>query len=111
MTIDEYISSQSPEIQPALRSVREAIVSVLPFAEERMSWGMPTFWKDHNLIHFATAKNHLGIYPGNDAVEAFREELDERGLKYSKGAIRFPYGDIDLEFIRRIAMWCGEHNR
>ena len=111
MTIDEYISSQSPEIQPVLRSVRDAIVSVLPFAEERMSWGMPPFWKDHNLIHFATAQNHLGISPGNDAVEAFREELDERGLKYSKGAIRFPYGDIDLELIRRIAVWCGEHNR
>ena len=111
MNIDEYISSQSPEIQPVLRSVRDTISSVLPFAEERMSWGMPTFWKNHNLIHFAPAKNHLGIYPGNEAVEVFKAELDERGLKYSKGAIRFPYGDIDLEFIRRIAEWCGEHNR
>lgn len=111
MNIDEYISSQSPEIQPVLRSVRDTISSVLPFAEERMSWGMPTFWKNHNLIHFAPAKNHLGIYPGNEAVEVFKAELDERGLKYSKGAIRFPYRDIDIEFIRRIAAWCGEHNR
>ena len=71
---------------------------------------MPTFWKRHNLIHFAAMKNHLGIYPGDGGVNAFKDEIEERGLKYSKGAIQFPYEKIDLELIGRIAEWCGMNN-
>jgi len=43
-------------------------------------------------------------------VNAFRDEIEERGLKYSKGAIQFPYDKVDLELIRRIAEWCGRNN-
>ena len=43
-------------------SVREVIKAVLPDAEERISYGMPTFRRRHNLIHFAAMKHHLGIY-------------------------------------------------
>jgi uncharacterized protein YdhG (YjbR/CyaY superfamily) len=25
---------------------------------------MPTFWKGQNIIHFAAAKKHIGLYPG-----------------------------------------------
>lgn len=32
---------------------------------------MPTFWKRHNILHFAAAKKHIGLYPGPTAVEAF----------------------------------------
>lgn len=84
--------------------------TVLPDAEERISYKMPTFWKRHNLIHFAAMKNHLGIYPGDGGVNAFKDEIEERGLKYSKGAIQFPYEKIDLELIGRIAEWCGMNN-
>lgn len=31
---------------------------------------MPTFWKRHNILHFAAAKKHIGLYPGPTAVEA-----------------------------------------
>lgn len=31
----------------------------IPDAEERLSWGMPTFWKGRNIIHFAPAKKHI----------------------------------------------------
>ena len=95
MTIDEYIAAQPEKLQPLLISVRETICTVLPDAEERISYKMPTFWKRHNLIHFAAMKN----------------EIEERGLKYSKGAIQFPYEKVDLELIGRIAEWCGMNNR
>ena len=111
MTIDEYIVAQPEKLQPLLISVRETIYTVLPDAEERISYKMPTFWKRHNLIHFAAMKNHLGIYPGDGGVNAFKDEIEERGLKYSKGAIQFPYEKIDLELIGRIAEWCGMNNR
>lgn len=110
MTIDEYIQAQPEEVRESLCAVRNAIAKTLPNAEERFSWQMPTWWKNHNLIHFAAQKGHVGIYPGPEAVAEFSSELDEKGFKHSKGAIRFPYGKIDLDLIGRIAEWCGRNN-
>ncbi len=110
MTIDEYILSQPKEVRDELFSVRNIMNNTLPFAEERMSWGMPTYWRAHNLIHFAASKRHVGIYPGPEAIVEFTPELDQKGYKHSKGAIQFPYGKVDLELIGRIADWCGRNN-
>ncbi len=110
MTVDEYICSQPKKIQETLISVRNTITSTLPFAEERMSWGMPTYWHVHNLIHFAASKRHLGIYPGPEAVVEFTPELDDKGYRHSKGAIQFPYDQVDLELVRQITEWCGRNN-
>lgn len=110
MTIDEYILSQPEIIREELVSVRNTIGAILPKAEERISWGMPTWWNHHNLIHFAAQKEHIGIYPGPECITAFAEELDTRGYRHSKGAVRFPYGNVNLELIGRIAEWCGRNN-
>ena len=110
MTVDEYINSRPEDIRPLLVSVREVIKAVLPDAEERISYGMPTFRRRHNLIHFAAMKHHLGIYPGDGGVNAFKQEIEERGLKFSKGTIQFPYDRVDLVLIRRVAEWCGKNN-
>ena len=48
---------------------------------------MPTWWKGHNIIHFAANKKHIGLYPGPEAVAQFAEKLDQAGCKYSKGSI------------------------
>lgn len=109
MTIDEYIAAQAEVVQPVLHAVRQTIRTALPEAEERISYRMPTYWKKHNLIHFAAMKNHLGIYPGDGGVNAFRAEIEEQGLKYSKGAIQFPFDRVDLDLIGRIAEWCGRN--
>ncbi|MGI6118720.1 MAG: DUF1905 domain-containing protein [Bilifractor sp.] len=110
--IDEYIASQDPSIRPQLNQVREAIRSQLPFAVEKISWGMPTWWDRHNLIHFAPAKKHIGIYPGPEAVNAFSDRLDELGYSHDKGTIRIPYSEpLPLDLISEIAAWCGEHYR
>jgi uncharacterized protein YdhG (YjbR/CyaY superfamily) len=49
---------------------------------------MPTFWQGKNLIHFAAAKNHIGLYPGSEAMEAFAPKLT--GYKTAKGTIQLP---------------------
>ena len=53
MTIDQYIETQSKESQPYLMEVRKALHEAIHEAQERISWSMPTFWKGHNIIHFA----------------------------------------------------------
>lgn len=109
--IEEYISAQEEYAQPYLQEIRETIREALPEAEERISWSMPTFWKQHNIIHFAGFKKHIGLYPGPEAVMEFAEKLQE--YKTSKGTIQFPYSKpLPLSLIAEIAGWCyktGKH--
>lgn len=106
-SIDAYIAAQPEEIRPLLDQVRDKIRAVLPDAQERISWRMPTYWKEHNIIHFAAYKKHLGLYPGPEAIEHFSDELKE--YKTTKGAVQFPYNrTIPLDLIGEIAMWCYE---
>ncbi len=111
-TIDEYILQQAEPARPCLRAIRETIRGTLPDAEEKISWSMPTYSRGKNLIQFAASKNHIGLYPGPEAVERFSDELDTLGLKHSKGTIRIPYQekatDLPLELVARIATWCQE---
>jgi len=106
--IDEYIAAQPPEVRPLLQSIRETIHAAAPDATERMSWRMPTFWQNENLIHFAAFKEHIGLYPGGEAVGVFAERL--AGYKTSKGAIQLPLGKpIDHELIADIVRWRVKH--
>ena len=110
MTIQEYINSQEVNVQERLNAIYETIRSAIPDAEERISWGMPTFWKGRNIIHFAPAKKHIGLYPGPEAVEAFREQLKD--YKTSKGAIQLPNNkELPLSLVAEIARWSYEKNR
>lgn len=105
-TIEEYIKQQPKQAQPYLRQINETIQSALPDAIQKISWSMPTYWKRHNLIHFAASKNHVGLYPGPAAVEYFADKLRE--YKTSKGAIQFPYSKpLPTQLIAEIAKWCG----
>lgn len=106
-SVDEYIAAQPEELCGYLEKVRAAIREAIPEAEERISWSMPTFWKGHNIIQFAAFKNHIGLYPGPEAVMEFAERL--QGYKTSKGTIQFPYKkQLPLELIADIARWCYE---
>ncbi|MPL97429.1 hypothetical protein SDC9_43620 [bioreactor metagenome] len=111
-TIDDYISMQSEELWSLLNQIRNTIREALPYAEERISWSMPTYWYKQNIIHFAAFKKHIGLYPGDKAVEHFSQRLTE--YKTSKGAVQFPYSKpLPLELITEIAKWCydsGNHN-
>jgi uncharacterized protein YdhG (YjbR/CyaY superfamily) len=110
MDVDEYIEFQSEHIQQDLQTVRLMIRMTMQTygAIEKISWSMPTYWKGKNLIHFAAQKNHLGIYPGPEAIKHFAPRLTK--YKTSKGAIQFPYKDLiseHLSLIMEIATWCG----
>ena len=110
MDVDEYIAAQPEHIQKDLRMVRTMLLMSLKIygATEKILWSMPTYWKGHNLIHFAAHKNHVGIYPGAEAMAHFAPSLTE--YKTSKGAIQFPYKGLSesLTLITEIASWCGQ---
>ena len=108
-TVEEYILAQDESIQEQLQRVREALRRTLPDAAEKISWSMPTYWKGHNIIHFAAQKKHIGLYPGPDAVTYFADKLDQAGCKHSKGSIQIPYAkEPPLHLIAEIAAWCRD---
>jgi len=108
-TIDEYIEQFPNEIQEIMKEVRNVIKETVSQAEEKISWQMPTFVLNGNLVHFAAHKNHLGIYPGPAVIEVFAEELTE--YKTSKGAIQFPYSKpIPYQLIVKLVKFNMQEN-
>ncbi len=104
-TIEEYIALQDEAMRPKLLELRTIIHNAIPDAEECISWSMPTYRKGKNIINFASSKNHLGLYPGDEAAAVFAEELKEYSV--SKGTIRLPWDrDLPEDLIERIAVWC-----
>lgn len=109
-TIDEYISQFSPEIQEILKSLRKVIRETAPEAGEKISYQMPTFTLNGNLVHFAAFKNHIGFYPAPSGIEAFKDKLAV--YKTSKGAIQFPIGKpLPFDLIKEIVAFRVIENK
>lgn len=103
--IDEYISRQEESLRPILMVLRTAIREAIPDAQERISWSMPTWWRNHNLIQFAANKHHIGLYPGEEAIVFFKDRLS--GYETSKGTVRLPLDKpLPLDLICDMAKWC-----
>lgn len=106
-TIDAYIAEQPEPVQHILNQVRDRIRAELPEAQERISWHMPTYWHNQNIMHFAAFKKHFSIFPGAEAIEHFRDRLTT--YQSTKGAVQFPYDQpIPLDLIAEITRWCYE---
>jgi uncharacterized protein YdhG (YjbR/CyaY superfamily) len=108
-TIDAYMASFPEEIQRLLRQVRETVRKAAPGAEERISYGIPTFVLNGNLVHFAAFKNHIGFYPAPTGLEAFKKELAP--YKSAKGSVQFPLDQpLPLDLIARMVAYRVQEN-
>lgn len=109
-SIDEYILLYPQEIQEILNTIRKVIKDSAPNAEEKISYGMPTFALNGNLVHFAAYKNHIGFYPSSSGISSFQQELSE--YKTSKGAVQFPIGKpVPYELISQIVKYRVAENQ
>ncbi len=107
---DEYIMMFPEEIQDKLRLIRRVIKEAAPEAAEKISWQMPTFYLEGNLVHFAAFSKHIGFYPGANGVENFKEKLTE--YHTSKGAIQFPLNHpLPCELIQEIVRFRVGENK
>lgn len=87
-TVDKYIAGFPDHIQQRMHEIRKLIHKAAPNVQEKISWGMPTFFINKNRIHFAAHKNHLGLYPGAEPIVRYKKEL--AAYHTSKGAIQLP---------------------
>ncbi|WP_409417254.1 iron chaperone [Flavobacterium sp. PS2] len=108
-TIDEYIAGFPAAIQAVLEQVRQTIRKAAPNAEEKISYAIPTFTLNGNLVHFAAFKNHIGFYALPSGNEAFQEELSV--YKSGKGSIQFPLDKpMPLDLITKIVNFRVKEN-
>ena len=109
-TIDEYILQSPEDVQPKLRELRKLIQETLPEATERMSWKMPTFYLQGNVVHFAVYAKHIGFYPGGEAMQHFLPKLSE--FKTSKGALQLPLNKpFPEDLLREMVLYSANENK
>lgn len=107
--IEEYIAALPADRQLKLTELYWTIKKLVPSATEKMTYGMPTFYLEGNLVHFANAKKHIGFYPAPSAIIAFQSELSD--YKTSKGAIQFPLTEeLPIDLIKKIVLFRIEEN-
>jgi uncharacterized protein YdhG (YjbR/CyaY superfamily) len=104
-SIDAYIQSTPPEVQPVLQAFRQAIQQAAPKAEESITYNMPTFTffqsHDHR-VHLAAWKKHIGFYGATSAaLAAYKNEL--AAYVTPKGTLQFPLNQpLPLPLIRKL---------
>lgn len=99
--IDEYIAGFPTKVQKILQKVRKTIQKAAPDAAEAISYAIPTFKLNGNLVHFAGYQNHVGFYPAPQGVAEFEVDMARYGA--GKGTARFPLDEpIPYELIARI---------
>jgi uncharacterized protein YdhG (YjbR/CyaY superfamily) len=103
-TIDEYINTFPEDVQLLLQGMRQTISEAAPQAQEAISYQMPTFKLNGNLVHFAAYKKHIGFYPAPSGIEAFKGELAP--YESSKGAVQFPIDQpLPLDLVSKIVQF------
>ena len=107
--IDEYIARFPEDIQEILEKIRMTIREAAPEADERISYQMPTFALEGNLVHFAVYKNHIGFYPTPSGIEEFEDELSR--YAGGKGSVKFPLDKpIPYDLITKIVRFRVKEN-
>jgi uncharacterized protein YdhG (YjbR/CyaY superfamily) len=87
--IDDYLAKLDEPKRSTLQQLRRTIQSIVPNAEEGISYGMPAFRLDGKVIAgFAAFKNHLSYLPHSGSVLAELAD-DVAGYVTSKGALQF----------------------
>jgi len=108
-TIDEYIKTFPTDVQSILERMRQVIRKAAPDAVEAISYQIPTFKLNGNLVHFAAFKNHIGFYPTSSGIEAFKKEFSR--YKWAKGSVQFPIGEpIPFDLVEKIVLFRVKEN-
>jgi len=108
-TIDEYIQTFPEEVQSILEKMRQTIRRAAPEAEEAISYQIPAFKLNGNLVWFAAFKNHIGFYPMITGIQAFKKELSP--YKGAKGSVQFPMEKpIPYDLVKKIVLFRRKEN-
>ena len=107
-SIDEYIAAFPPDVQAILQKIRTTIAKAIPKAQEKISYRIPAFALDGDVIYFAAFKKHIGIYPPVRDARLKKELAPYAG---PKGNLQFALAErIPYALIGRIAKVRAREN-
>ena len=88
-SVDDFLATLAPGPRVAFERVRRLAESVVPDAEQGVSYGLAALkHRGRPLLGLAETTTHLSIFPFSpEVVDQVRERLD--GYSVSKGTIRF----------------------
>lgn len=104
MTVDEYLDTAPEPQRSTLLELRALLASILPEAEQAMSYGVPAFKVGGKPVAgYAHAKRHCSYFPHSGTVIAQVEPELLEGYDWSKGTLRFPVDRMpDEALVRRL---------
>jgi uncharacterized protein YdhG (YjbR/CyaY superfamily) len=87
--IDAYLETLDQSKRQTLGKLRDAIMEVVPDAEQCISYNYPAFRLDGKVVAgFAAFKHHPSYFPHSGSVlSALKDDLTDYSM--SKGALRF----------------------
>lgn len=98
--VDDLVGQRPPAARLILDTLRRLVRDIAPEAQERVSYGMPSFFDHGVLIHFDAFKKHLGVYPPVNDPALADEVAPFAG---PKGNLQFPLDrPVPYELIGRI---------
>ena len=87
--IDSYLAELDEPARGTLEQLRRSIQTVVPDAEECISYGMPAFRVGGKVVAgFACFSHHLSYLPHSGSVLAQLGD-DLRGFTFTKGSLHF----------------------
>jgi len=106
---DQYIRSFPAPTRKLLRELRALIREAALDAREKISYGIPSFAQNGNLVHFAAYANHLGLYGAPGVPRSLERTLAK--YRTGKGTLRFPLDQpIPADLVRQLVTFAVKSN-
>ncbi len=100
--VEAYLAKVPPAMRDALQRLRRTIQAAAPKAEEVISYQMPAFRYQGNLVYYAAFRDHCSLFIGSvDTQRKFAEEL--KPFAAGKGTVHFtPERPLPAPLVTRI---------
>ena len=102
-TIDEYLAAVKGEKRAALDKLRKTIRSIVPKAEECISYGIPAFRLDGDIVAgFAATKKGCSYFPfSGSTLGSLAEEVED--YEQTKSSLHFdPAAPLPATLVRKL---------
>jgi len=87
--LEEYLQQVPDASKPLLRALRALIKSIVPEAEETLSYGIGGFkFNNSFFIYYSGNKQHIGLYPVPRTYKDFEQAL--QSFKGGKSTLQLP---------------------
>ena len=100
-TVSAYIAAAPAPARAMLKQLRAAVRAAAPKAEERISYGMPSYRYRGALVSFAAFKSHVSLFVRKRILMRYPAEVEP--YLASKATLHFTLGTrIPLALVKKL---------